>query len=263
MPTFRRPPAAPDGEPVELAALADGSLAPERRAALAAEVAGSPELEARLAEQERVHGLIRTASLAVEAPAGLRARVEAERRPRRARRGPRLAFGGVALAAAVATALALLFTLPGGAGGPSIAAAAELSLGAATGPAPPPKAGQPKLLARSVDGVPFPSWEDKFGWRTSGERSDRLSGRRTGTVFYTKQGHRLGYTIVGGAPLRVPKDAERVVREGTELHTFVSHGRLVVTWQRNGRTCVLVGPGVDRKVLLKLASWKGKGAVPF
>jgi len=40
-----------DREIAELAALADGSLAPERRVALEARVAASPELADRLAEQ--------------------------------------------------------------------------------------------------------------------------------------------------------------------------------------------------------------------
>jgi len=51
-----------DREIAELAALADGSLAPERRAALEAQVAASSELAARLAEQERAVSLTRSAA---------------------------------------------------------------------------------------------------------------------------------------------------------------------------------------------------------
>lgn len=262
MPKFRRHPAVPDDEPVELAALADGSLAPERRAALEARVAASPELAARLAEQQRTHALIQGVTATVEAPAGLRRRLEAERGSRRRRGRPQLLLG-TGLAAAVATALALLFTLPGGAGGPSLATAAGYAVRPATGVAPPPQPGEPKLLARAVGGVPFPNWVEKFGWRATGARTDTLSGRRVVTVFYEKQGHRLGYTIVDGDALRVPGDAAPAVREGTELRTFAANGRLVVTWLRGGHTCVLSGPGVGRAVLLKLAAWKGKGAVPF
>ena len=72
-----------DEELAELAALADGSLAPERRAALEARVAASPELAAQLAEQQRAVALAQSAAAEVEAPAALRARIEAQRRARR------------------------------------------------------------------------------------------------------------------------------------------------------------------------------------
>src|SRR5829696_4666808 len=62
----RRPRDEPAGDVTELAALADGSLAPERRAALEAQVAASPELADRLAEQERVVALTRSAAAAGE-----------------------------------------------------------------------------------------------------------------------------------------------------------------------------------------------------
>jgi anti-sigma factor RsiW len=66
----------PGGEE-ELAALADGSLAPERRAELEAHVEASPILADRLAEQERAVALLQGAGDEVEAPAGLRARLDA------------------------------------------------------------------------------------------------------------------------------------------------------------------------------------------
>src|ERR1041385_2109424 len=72
-----------DDEVAELAALADGSLAPERRAAVEAHVAASPELAERLAEQQRALAYTRQAAADVDAPAGLRRRVEARRGARR------------------------------------------------------------------------------------------------------------------------------------------------------------------------------------
>jgi hypothetical protein len=258
----RRTSEAPDDEPIELAALADGSLPPDDRAAVAARAAASPDLAARLAEQERALALVRSAATTTDAPAGLRARIAADQRSRRRSARPRFVLGA-GLATAAAAALVLLLVLPGGAGGPSIASAAALSLRPATAAAPPPQPAQPKLLNREVGGVPFPNWRGKFGWRTTGERSDELGGRKTATVFYGKKGHRLGYTIVDGSPLTVPRGVTRVTRNGTELQAFRQDGRLVVTWRRGGRTCVLVGAGVERDVILKLAAWKGKGAVPF
>ena len=89
---------------IELAALADGSLAPERRAALQARVAASSELADRLAEQERAVALARSVAAEVEAPATLRARVGTERQAHRARRPRRLVLTGAAATAATAAA---------------------------------------------------------------------------------------------------------------------------------------------------------------
>jgi hypothetical protein len=88
-------------EIAELAALADGSLAPERRAAVEARVAASSELADRLAEQERAVMLARSAAAEVEAPAALRARIEAQRGARRAPVTRRLVLVGAAAATAV------------------------------------------------------------------------------------------------------------------------------------------------------------------
>jgi len=92
-------------EVAEIAALADGSLAAERRAALEAQVAASPGLADRLAEQERAVALLRGAGDEVEAPAGLRRRLEAQRTPRTSRTPRRLALAGVAVAAVAAVAI--------------------------------------------------------------------------------------------------------------------------------------------------------------
>ncbi len=91
-----------DQELAELAALADGSLSPERRSALEARVAESTELADRLDEQQRAVALTRAAAADVEAPAALRARIDANRRARR-RPAPRgfVVIGAVATAAVV------------------------------------------------------------------------------------------------------------------------------------------------------------------
>jgi len=91
-----------------LAALADGSLAPERRVALEARVAASSELADRLAEQQRAVALMRSAAEGVEAPAALRARIEAQRGLRRGRPPRRLVLAGTATTAALVVAVAVV-----------------------------------------------------------------------------------------------------------------------------------------------------------
>lgn len=99
---------SPEDETAELAALADGSLAPERRAAVEAHVAASPELAERLAEQRRAVAYARQAAADVEAPSGLRRRVEARRRAPRAWAPGRAAFAGAAAVAVVAVAIGIV-----------------------------------------------------------------------------------------------------------------------------------------------------------
>jgi len=97
-----------EDEDAELAALADGALAPERLAAAEARVAESPELVARLAEQQRAVAYAHEAATQVDAPAGLRARVEAQRRVPRAWAPGRVVFAGAAVAAVAAVAIGLV-----------------------------------------------------------------------------------------------------------------------------------------------------------
>jgi Anti-sigma-K factor rskA, C-terminal len=97
----------------ELAALADGSLEPERRAALEERVAASPELADLLAEQQRAVALTQSAAAQVEAPAGLRARIDAERRARRAQGGRRIGVGAGAADATAAAAIVIGFAVFG------------------------------------------------------------------------------------------------------------------------------------------------------
>jgi hypothetical protein len=101
------------GDEKELAALADGALAPERRAELEAQIDASPILADRLAEQERAVALLRGAGDEVEAPTGLRERLEAQRSARSVRTPRRLALGGVAVAAVAAAAVAVALVAGG------------------------------------------------------------------------------------------------------------------------------------------------------
>jgi hypothetical protein len=171
---------------------------------------------------------------------------------------------GGAIAAVAAVALALVLVLPGAvSGGPSVADAAALAEQPPTQPAPAPVASTPQLLRAEVDGVSFPNYAAKFGWKPVGARRDDVGGRATTTVFYEKDGRRIGYTIVSGDALDPPADARTTERGGVEFHTFSVDGRPAVTWERQGRTCVLSGQAVPHTELVTLADWRGKGAVAF
>jgi hypothetical protein len=200
--------------------------------------------------------------LELRAPLRLRERIEAEReRARGPARRRRLTLGGALAGATAAAALLVVLLLPGGAGGPSVVEASELGTRPPTEPAPEP--GQPKLLDASAFGLPFPDWAEKFGWEASGRRVDEIDGRRAVTVFYEKAGREIAYTIVSGDALPAPEPSAAARREGTPLRYVNLDGRTLVTWERDGRTCILSGSDVPATTLLNLAGWKGLGAVPF
>lgn len=239
-------------ELAELAALADGTLPAERRAAVEARVAGSPELQALLERQRRA-----TAAANVLAhepvPESLAASVEASRRGRRARRGvaPRFALAG-ALALVVTVVSAVVLT--GGPGAPTVAEAAGLATAAPSAPAPASESDT--RLALDVDGVAFPNLLESYGWRAVGSRSDRVDGRDATVVHYAKDGRRLAYVIVAGSGLPRPDEGESTTRGGVRYQTLPLAGRPAVTWRRDGRTCILLGDA-PRDELLALASWPG------
>jgi hypothetical protein len=81
-----------------------------------------------------------------------------------------------------------------------------------------------------------------------------VAGRSIVTVFYTSPwGARVGYAIVGGPPVKVP-GGTTVTHNGVEF-TFLRHGQArLVTWIRDGHTCVIAGRNVANGTLLRLAS---------
>lgn len=243
-------------ELADLAALADGTLPAERRAAVEASVAASPELQELVDRQRR--SLRATRALASEpTPASLREGVQARRRAREPRRGragwlaPRL---GVAGALAAILAVVAVVALSGGPGGPTVAEAAQLTDRPPSGPAPPPARDDGTRLALDVEGVTFPELLRSFGWRAIGVRHDKLDGRNATTVFYEKDDKRIAYVIVGGRGLPRPSDAPDSLYRGVTFHTLRVDGRPGVTWRRLGRTCVLVG-AASRDELLALARY--------
>jgi hypothetical protein len=211
--------------------------------------------------QERVHRLLSTAGPAT--PPGLRERIAAQTARPAPRSRPRVALAGAVATIAVAVVLALTLVAELG-GNPTVAEAARPSALAATAPAPAQDARRPTLLRAAFAGVTYPDWNRQFGWRTTGRRQDSLEGGRTAeTVFYQHTHHRIGYTIVSGETLKPPSHAQRFVVNGLEMLAYKEGRRDVVTFERNGRTCVLAGVVHRRSTLVKLASWKADGAIAF
>lgn len=252
-----------DEQLADLARLADGTLPAERQAEVEARVAASPELSQMLARQAAAIEAVRTTA-AIGAPARLRAEIDRRREPRRSAGRSGMRTRVATFAAAAALVLALIVVVPGVfQGGPTVADAATLAEKPPTGPAPAREPGTPQLLAAQVEGVPFPNYAEKFGWKPAGARKDEPDGRGATTVYYAKAGRTIAYTIVAGDALDSPSDARVTKRAGVEYRTFQHDGRTAVTWERDGQTCVLSGKGVRAAELLALADWRGKGAIPF
>lgn len=222
-----------------------------------------PQTEAELVEFLR--------SVDLRAPEQLHQRIQTlvdERSPRgrRLRRGAwtsRLTLsldwrlgGGVAVLAAAVIALVIGLS-GGGSGALNVREASASTLRPATMAAPAQSTSGRAQLAVAVEGVAFPYWEDRFGLRSTGARTDRVSGRAVTTVFYANdRGQRIGYAIFAGTPAPRLIGSGRVVSRGGTPYRLSSSGNLrVVTWVRDGHLCVVAGRGVNGATLLRLASW--------
>ena len=132
----------------------------------------------------------------------------------------------------------------------------------ATMPAPVHSVSHSGRLNAAVDGVYFPYWEDHFGWRSTGTRTDHVDGRAVTTVFYQDSaGRRVGYAIVAGTPSPRMSGGTVALRGGVPYRMITVNGVHVICWMRNGHLCVVGARGVSSATLLKLASWSGEGAV--
>lgn len=248
----------------ELAALADGTLPAARQQAVLQAIEADPALAAAFAAQQRAVDAVRLANTHIEAPHSLRVRVSelSVSAPAPARR--RLTSWVAAMmftGAAVVTAAAVFGVLRDK---PSTLTFADTaSLAGQPSFRNKPVTGGPKILAIDAEGVAFPDYAAKFGWEAIGSRVDTVAGRTVTTVTYRKDGVMFGYAIVSGAPLPVPDGGRVVTQEGTPITVVNVAGGSVVTWQRKGHTCVIVGDRVPEATLVELAGWKGKGAIDF
>jgi hypothetical protein len=167
--------------------------------------------------------------------------------------------GAVAALATVAVAV-LVIALGGSGHSLTVQQATALTLsGAQAAPPPESSRGSGELMA-AVQGVHFPYWEEHFGWRSTGQRTDLVGGRKVMTVFYANgSGRRIGYAIVPGTPPRVSGGSVKW-RDGHPYRLLTGQGAETVTWLRHGRLCVLSGRGVDAATLVRLASWGQRGS---
>jgi hypothetical protein len=245
----------------DLARLADGTLRGRRRARLERLVANSTQLQARLNDQRRALAATRSLARLERAPLALHAQYGALV-TRRRRRAPAGALGLAGAAGALAWTIA---ALGGGQAALTVAQAAAIAVRPATTiVAEPASDDHVALPGVQAEGMPFPYWEDRFGWHATGERTDRLAGRMLTTVFYRRGPERIAYTIVSGSALAPVAAAHTTTRGGTVLADTWSGGRPVVTWLRLGHTCVLSGgPGVSFRALTRLAGWRSHGELPF
>jgi hypothetical protein len=218
-----------------------------------------PRDEAELVEQIR--------SIDVVAPPHLHERIAAmvDEPPRR-RAAPRRGTGavaglrlrvGAAATALAAAAAALALALSGSGGGLSLAQASAVTVRPATMAAPAESPSDHAQLTAAVEGVSFPYWEGRFGWRAAGSRVDRVDGHTFRTVFYRDgRGRTIGYAIAAGTPAPAVASAGRIERlEGTAYRLGRVGGLEVITWSRHGHLCVASGRGVNGATLLALASW--------
>jgi hypothetical protein len=157
----------------------------------------------------------------------------------------------------------LVVTLGGGVSAPTVAQAAVLATRPVVAPAPPQRTHTPILTGAGPAGLPFPYWDDRFGFHAVGVRHDRFAGRPATTVFYRSGSQRVAYTIVGGAPLSFGAPTHRTNYQGTGVWTLDAHGMHVATWLRRGHSCVLSGRNVPASLLVSLASWRGDGQIPY
>ncbi|MGO9322148.1 MAG: hypothetical protein ACLQBY_15285 [Solirubrobacteraceae bacterium] len=199
-------------------------------------------------------------SIDARAPEELHRRIDAlvaERAPIHRHRTAPLRLGFAGALALVVIAVALIVGLSGGGSALTLHTAVALTQRPATTVAPAQDPHNGTELAANVEGVAFPYWDDRFGWRSTGARTDRTGGHEVRTVFYAR-GHDqwIGYAIVAG---KAPNVSGGVIRErdGTPYRFLNEDGASVVTWLRDGHLCVVAGHGVSSAALMALASWHG------
>jgi hypothetical protein len=190
---------------------------------------------------------IREASETVHAPQRLHRTVAAERERRAPSYRRRLLLTGGGLAGTLAAVVVALVLVLSPAGAPSLDEAVALALQTPTAAAPKVDPSDPGLLQTSVGGVSFPTYPH---WQATGSRTDEVGGRRAVTVAYRSDGKTVNYTIVDGEPLDVPREARSRSYEGFQFSVVPNADHRVITWEKDGRTCILAGSPGDVTALI-------------
>jgi hypothetical protein len=226
-------------EEADLAALADGTLPPDRRREVEERVAASPRLQLLLLEQRAALNAVRARR--ERAPQSLREAVGTRPHKRRARLRIALSAG---VAVAALSAAVVLIALPGSETSPPRPSLAQV---AAIAGRSPTAAGRTRAW-----GLHYPDLTREYRWRLAGSRIDRLRGRTARTVYYTKDGHRIAYTIVSAGPVQIPAGTHTTRRDSRSFYAFGADGRTVVAWKRRGHMCVVSASGLGRRSLIRM-----------
>jgi hypothetical protein len=209
------------------------------------------------AESEALGRMVQRASLTLRAPASLRERLaqDSARAPKPRRRRIRILPVAGAASALAAGIVAVVLAL-GGSSGPSLASASALALARPTGDAPAVVASDPRLVTAGVDDLRFPNYAYVWpAWRVAGQRRQTVGDRTAVTVTYQGPRSVVGYTIVDGPALDVPGHFRRMTVDGVHLAVDDRGDDAVVTWRRDGHTCILAGSRADIAQMVRFATW--------
>jgi hypothetical protein len=168
-----------------------------------------------------------------------------------------LRIGAVAATAAViVVAVTALFVQSGRSTLPTAEEVAAVWTRPANGAPVSADPARPTQLDVSYHGIAYPNYHDHEGWHPVSLRHDTIAGYPTMTVFYETGRRRAAYTIVHATGLAVPATARRLRVGGLSLTEFRRGDRWIVTFERNGNTCVLTAAAPrERRWLLTFAAW--------
>jgi hypothetical protein len=136
---------------------------------------------------------------------------------------------------------------------PTVPEVAASALQAPTAPAPAEV--DDRYIDAEIGGIRFPYWEEGWGWKAAGERTDTVDGRRALTVIYTRKDRGVHYTVVEGKPLEVPASARRVVVDGVRAAILRDDGANIVVWEQDGHTCILASRMVSADSMVRFIAW--------